>query len=260
MNLKTVSGAVPINVRRRIPRYMEGRGFADAHLHVAESGFSLGYPDIGRAEVLFGCTARPSEWDAMSSCGVRGTVRFYGVHPWYSDEWDGGTASRLTRILEDDPCAHVGEIGLDSKRGELPGQIPAFEGQLDIASDLGRIANIHMVGCEKEVLDAVRAHARGCEAVVLHSFSSESYVRPFAEAGCLFSLNPRILARSDARLMRLVSAIPEDRLLLETDAPYVPRDFSGMGDFAERLAERTGNTGEGLMTRALDNARRIADV
>ena len=239
---------------------MEGRGFADAHLHVAESGFSLRYPDIGRAEVLFGCTARPSEWNAMSSCGVRGTVRFYGVHPWYSGEWSEDAASGLTRILEDDPCAHVGEIGLDSKRGELSGQMPAFERQLEIASDLGRIANIHMVGCEKEVLDAVRAHARGCEAVVLHSFSSESYVRPFAEAGCLFSLNPRILARSDARLVRLVSAIPEDRLLLETDAPYVPRDFSGMADFAERLAERAGDTGEGLMTRALDNARRIADV
>ena len=136
----------------------------------------------------------------------------------------------------------------------------AIERQLEIASDLGRIANIHMVGCEKEVLDAVRAHARGCRAVVLHSFSSESYVRPFAEAGCLFSLNPRILARSDARLVRLVSAIPEDRLLLETDAPYVPRDFSGMADFAVRLAERTGDTGEGLITRTLDNARRIADV
>ena len=238
----------------------ERPGFADAHVHISKDGFSDRYPDVGDAEVLFGCTARPSEWDAMSSCGVRGTVRFYGVHPWYSGEWDEGTASRLIRILEDDPCAHVGEIGLDSKRGELSGQMPAFEGQLDIASDLGRIVNIHMVGCEKEVLDAVRAHARGSGAVILHSFLSESYVRPFAEAGCLFSLNPRILARSDARLVRLVSAIPEDRLLLETDAPYVPRDFSGMADFAERLAERTGNTGEGLMTRTLDNARRIADV
>ena len=239
---------------------MGTHGFADAHLHVTDTGFGDRYPDIGDAEVLFGCTARPSDWDTMTACKVPGTVRFYGVHPWYADEWGPGSAGRLESILEKDPDAHVGEIGLDSKRGDVSTQLPAFEGQLDVASGHGRIANIHMVGCEKEVLDAVRAHARGCEAVVLHSFSSESYVRPFAEAGCLFSLNPRILARSDARLMRLVSAIPEDRLLLETDAPYVPRDFSGMGDFAERLAERTGNTGEGLMTRALDNARRIADV
>ena len=117
-----------------------------------------------------------------------------------------------------------------------------------------------MIGCEKEVLDALRAHAKGCRAIVLHSFSSESYVKPFAEIGCMFSINPRILARSDARLVRLMSSISEDRLLLETDAPYVPKDFSGMRGFAHTLAERTSSDGEGLMRLALDNARRITDV
>ena len=252
--------AVPINVRLLIPSFVIGNVFADAHLHVAEAGFSARYPDIDRAEILFGCTARPSEWSTMASCMVRGTVRFFGVHPWYSDEWNEDTAAILTGILEDDPCAHVGEIGLDSKRGDPADQMRAFEEQLDAASDFGRIVNIHMVGYEKGVLDAVRAHARGCRAVVLHSFSSESYVRPFADAGCFFSLNPRILSRSDARLMRLMSSIPEDRILLETDAPYVPKGFAGMTDFAGSLAERTGCTGEELMTAALDNARRIADV
>lgn len=239
---------------------MGTHGFADAHLHVTDTGFGDRYPDIGDAEVLFGCTARPSDWDTMTACKVPGTVRFYGVHPWYADEWGPGSAGRLESILEKDPDAHVGEIGLDSKRGDVSTQLPAFEGQLDVASGHGRIANIHMVGCEKEVLDALRAHSRGCRAVVLHSFSSESYAKPFADIGCMFSVNPRVLARSDVRLVRLMSSIPEDRLLLETDAPYVPRDFSGMRDFADRLARRVGTTGEELMCLALDNARRIADV
>ena len=85
-------------------------------------------------------------------------------------------------------------------------------------------------------------------------------MKPFAEIGCMFSINPRILARSDARLVRLMSSIPEDRLLLETDAPYVPKDFPGMRGFAHTLAERTSSDGEGLMRLALDNARRITDV
>ena len=237
-----------------------GPAFADAHIHVSEEGFDRGYADIGDAEVLFGCTARPSEWEGMASCGVRGTVRFYGVHPWYADEWGQETAERLESILEGDPGAHVGEIGLDSKRGAVSAQLPAFEGQLDIASGLGRIVNVHMVGCEKDVLDALRAHSGGCRTVVLHSFSAESYAKPFADMGCMFSVNPRVLARSDARLVRLMSSIPEDRLLLETDAPYVPGGFSGMGDFADRLARRVGTTGEELMGLALDNARRTADV
>ncbi len=239
---------------------MNGTVFADAHLHPTEAGFSERYPDIDRAGILFGCTARTSDWDAMAKCVAPNAVRFYGVHPWYSEEWDCGSAERLSRILRDDPEAHVGEIGLDSKHGEVSGQRPAFAEQLDIASEFGRIANVHMVGCEKDVLESLRAHAGGCRAIILHSFSSESYVKPFSEIGCMFSVNPRVLARSDARLMRLMSSIPEDRLLLETDAPYVPKEFAGMRDFTDRLARRIGTTDEELMSLALDNARRIADV
>lgn len=76
----------------------------------------------------------------------------------------------------------------------------------------------------------------------------------------MFSINPRILARSDARISRLLSSIPADRLLLETDAPYVPRDFDGMRGFAERLGKASGMDAGHLMGIALENARRIADV
>lgn len=239
---------------------LETHGFADAHAHVSERGFSDRYPDFDRAVIVFGCTARPSEWDAMAACAVPGTVRFYGVHPWYADEWDEASAGRLESILGEDPRANVGEIGLDGKRGDPSLQRPAFESQLDLASGFGRIANVHMVGCERDVLECVRRHAEGCRAVVLHSFSSESYVKPFAEIGCMFSVNPRILARSESRIARLLRSVPEDRLLLETDAPYLAREFSGMTGFADRLAGILGTTGEELMRLTLDNARRIADV
>lgn len=239
---------------------LETHGFADAHAHVSEKGFSDRYPDFYRAVIVFGCTARPSEWDAMAACAVLGTVRFYGVHPWYADEWDEASAGRLESILEEDPRANVGEIGLDGKRGDPSLQRPAFESQLDLASGFGRIANVHMVGCERDVLECVRRHAEGCRTVVLHSFSSESYVKPFAEVGCMFSVNPRILARSESRIARLLRSVPEDRLLLETDAPYLAREFSGMTGFADRLAGILGTTGEELMRLTLDNARRIADV
>ena len=235
-------------------------GFADAHAHVSERGFSDRYPDFDRAVIVFGCTARPSEWDAMAACAVPGTVRFYGVHPWYADEWDEASAGRLESILEEDPHANVGEIGLDGKRGDPSLQRPAFESQLDLASGFGRIANVHMVGCERDVLESVRRHTEGCRTVVLHSFSSESYVKPFAEVGCMFSVNPRILARSESRIARLLRSVPEDRLLLETDAPYLAREFSGMTGFADRLAGILGTTGEELMRLTLDIARRIADV
>lgn len=234
--------------------------FADAHLHPTAEGFGEDYPDLRGAELVFGCAARRGEWDALKGCGLPGLVRFYGVHPWYVEDWSPDAEDQLHSILERETRAHVGEIGLDAKRGSLPEQVPAFEAQLDIASEYGRIANVHMVGCEKEVLESVRRHGKGCHTVIIHSFSSESYAKPFSELGCMLSLNPRVLARSDARLERLVSSIPEGSLLLETDAPYAPRGFCGMHKFAEELCARTGADPEHMIATALGNARRITDV
>ena len=147
--------SLAINIRHPIRSAMEGMWFADAHLHVTETGLSERYPDIDDAGILFGCTARPSEWDALTFCRIPGTVRFYGVHPWYSDEWNGDMAQRLAFVMESDQNAHVGEIGLDSKRGNLGDQTPAFVEQLDLASRFGRVVNIHMIGCEPR--DAARS-------------------------------------------------------------------------------------------------------
>lgn len=235
---------------------MSGNTFADAHIHVTQDGLRRDYPDLDDAEMLLGCTAKTSEWGVMAACGMRGLVRFYGVHPWYADGWGGDACDRLRSILETDPLSNVGEIGLDSKHGSVADQIGAFTDQLDLCSGLGRTANVHMVGCEREVLECIRKHGGGCRTVILHSFSSESYVKPFTDIGCMFSVNPRILARSETRVSRLLGSIPDDRLLLETDAPYTARGFRGMRAFAETVSAAAGIPADDLLSMTLDNARR----
>ncbi len=236
-----------------------GSGFADAHLHIADLGVRRDYHDLDSAVMLFGCTSQPGDWGRMRDVMDSRVLRFYGLHPWYSDQWSDALLEELACYLSSDPVSGVGEIGLDSKHGGPTAQMPAFEAQMGLAERMGRPVNIHMVGCEKDVLETVRAH-RGIPAVVIHSFSSESYVKPFSDLGCYMSLNPRILARSDGRLRRLVSSIPEELLLLESDAPYSPRGFSGMVAFAESLASRCGTTAERLLGIATDNAGRISYV
>ena len=228
-------------------------GFADAHLHPLEIADSGAYPDLGEAEVLFGCVSSSSQWDAMSSLGDGRVRRFYGVHPWNASEWSADTCTRLEYILEGDGRAGVGEIGLDSKHGTMDRQAEAFDAQLELAERFGRPVNVHCVGCEREVLEHLGRHRR-IPGIVIHSFSNESYAVPFVRLGCLLSVNPRILARSEVRVRRLMDSIPRDRLLLESDAPFTPR-FSGMTDFAERLAEAIGGDAETLLGVALDNAR-----
>lgn len=228
---------------------------SDAHMHPTDCGRGEYYPGSDSAEILMGCTARASEWDAMSSLGDRRVIRSYGVHPWYPEEWGPDAEARLRAVLSEDRAAHVGEIGLDSKRGALKDQVAPFQAQLSMAESEDRIASIHMIGTEKDVLDILRARPHG--RVILHSYGSDSYAKPFAEEGCYFSISPRILSRSEVRVRRLLEALPEDRVLIETDAPNMGRGFEGLGAFAEKLSSVTGIGGIGDMATA--NLRRLLD-
>ena len=226
---------------------------SDAHMHPTDCRAGEYYPGSDTAEILVGCTARASEWNAMSSLEDRRVVRSYGIHPWYPGEWGPDTEARLRDILSEDRAAQVGEIGLDSKRGVLKEQVAAFEAQLSIAESEDRIASIHMIGTEKEVLDILRAKPHG--RAILHSYGSDSYAKPFAEEGCYFSISPRILSRSEIRVRRLLEALPADRVLIETDAPSTGRGFDGLGAFAERLSTIAGIDRIGDMATA--NLRRL---
>lgn len=229
--------------------------FSDSHLHLVEEGHGDRYSDLDSADILMACTARPDEWDVQSGMTDTRIIGSYGVHPWYSDEWNDDIRERLVSILEGNRKAHVGEIGLDYKRGTVKDQMKAFEDQMTIASDMGRIATVHMVGTEKEVLESVKLHGSGCPGIILHSYGSDSYLKPFSGLNCYFSISPRILSRSDVRVKRLMDAIPDERLLLETDSPHAGKVFTGMHDFASRLGDITGRDPEELLSIADSNLK-----
>ena len=221
-------------------------GYADSHIHVADPRFKG--IDSG-AELLFGCSSSPDEWDYLSRMVGGKVIRFYGTHPWYHDKTD---MDGLERMLRDDKGANVGEIGLDSKRSPLDKQMPSFVSQLELAERYGRIANIHMIGCEEIMLKILREHKVTC---ILHSFSGpESYIRPFAECGCYFSISPRIHRKSKEKIIALVSKIPEDRLLIETDSPDNPM---GMFDHIMQLSKVLSIHPSELESITLRNARSL---
>lgn len=167
-------------------------------------------------------------------------------------------SDELRMILSENNDAHVGEIGLDTKHGSLDDQIIPFTEQMNLCSEFGRIASIHMVGtCEKQVLDIIRKN-KGCKGVILHSFRGpESYIKPFAENGCMFSVSPRIMAMSDKRRKGLLSAIPLDRLLLETDYPHAGKGFESLGKFIMGVANTMDYDAESLSSSIHDNFTRM---
>ena len=223
-------------------------GFADAHIHFPE------YPDGSVPSFYVACTADRSDWDTLPEGGAR----CYGIHPWYYDLWNGDVAGELEACLDSEPGAGVGEIGLDSEEGDTGEQMRCFTEQFDIASERGTFVTIHNVGADVPVADAIRKHGKGCSGIILHAFSSDSMpVRELADRGCYFSISPRLMARRRERISQLVSKIPEDRLLIETDAPHLPKRFISMEDFIGTLADIIGMDTEELIRLTGDNLRRV---
>lgn len=226
--------------------------FADTHVHLVEHG--CGYPDIGEAALLFSCVAKPDEWETQRILDDPRAVRFYGIHPWYAEKWNEGTEKELERILSKDPEAHVGEIGLDRLRPSEY-QIDAFRAQVSAASEFGRAVNVHNVGCDGDTAKILRDHGKGCRSIILHSFKNTD-VSSFSGINCYYSINPRLLEKSEKNIKAVLGNIPENRLLLETDAPFTSKKFISMERFIISISEVLGISPEYLTETVLDNARR----
>ena len=231
----------------------------DAHTHPCDEGFGSGYRDLDVLDTMIGCCSRTEDWDGMGSCADPRVVRSYGVHPWYADEWDDSVKKRLVDILSSDKDACVGEIGLDTKRGDIVVQERVFREQLSVASSMGRLVSIHMVGpCEDKVLDAIRGSGYTGPGIVLHSYAGQdSYIRSFCRNGCYISVSPRLVGSSPRKASRIIPLIPMDRLLLETDHPYVGKGFTSMEGHVRAVSDILGMDPDTLSSLVTDNIRRL---
>ncbi len=227
----------------------------DAHMHLAD--FDGGFR-IDDYELFCACVAKHSQWDVQTSFDYDNCVLFYGIHPWYADQWDSTVKNELTTILESNRNAHIGEIGLDSKHGVMELEEKAFAEQLDVASEMDRCVNIHNIGCDGPLVSMLKKHGKGCRSIILHSFRNPD-PHPYSGLDCYFSINPRILSKSEDNVREIVSKLPKDRVLLETDYPHVPKDFVSAEDYINRLSSVLGMSPEELAGTAADNLRRALE-
>ena len=160
---------------------------------------------------------------------------------------------------------YVGEVGLDAGPRfyrSFEKQKEVFEKILNLCADAGdKVLSLHSVRCAKYVLDMVEASLpRERGKVVLHWFTgSASEARRAVEMGCYFSINERMFA--SPKVGAVLKAIPIDRLLTETDGPFVERDGAPVapGDVAkvvDLLAAWNGTTSietQKLLTHNLRN-------
>jgi TatD DNase family protein len=149
-----------------------------------------------------------------------------GVHPHDSGTFDAGALAELRRLARDEGACAIGETGLDYFRDLAPRerQRDAFHAQLALAEELGLPAIIHIRDAQADAL-AILAEFAGRVRGVLHAFSGDPQLAEKATGmGYYFGIGgPLTYPRSEG-LRAALRALPRDRILLETDAPYLPPD------------------------------------
>lgn len=201
---------------------------------------------------------------AGAHAGVSAAV---GRHPNSAGGFDDAAAGEIERIGTAPEVAAIGETGLDFYRDYAPreDQYAAFRAQVGIARRLAKPLVIHMRDSVDETLDLLAAEADGV-TVILHCFSAPpERVADAADHGwyCSFAGN---LTYPKAEGLRAAAAlVPEELLLVETDAPYLapqpvrgkPNSPANVVATAERVAEVRGVTYAELEHAVEANAARV---
>jgi TatD DNase family protein len=155
-----------------------------------------------------------------------------GVHPHNARFWDEGTAGQIRALAGRGGVRALGECGLDYDRDYSPRdkQRECFEAQIRLAAELGLPLFLHVRDAFEDFSALLRTYRDGIPSVVVHCFTGRAReLEAYLELGCFIGLTGWICdERRGTHLIPLVKKIPPDKLLLETDAPYIlPRNLPG---------------------------------
>ena len=254
----------------------------DTHTHYDDPRFDgdreallgeLGNCGIGAA-VNVGASLRSSE----AGGALAGRIPFLwfsaGMHP---DEVGEGealgeeeTLARLGALLKAPKAVAVGEIGLDY-HGDFPGKPPRdlqekwFRLQLRLAARAAKPVILHSREAAADTLRVFREEGAGLSAV-MHCFSYEpETAKRFLDLGCFLGIGGVVTYKNGRKLKEVVRMMPADRILLETDCPYLaPVPHRGernsslfLPEVVAEIAALKGMTREQTEEITWDNARRF---
>ncbi|MBQ9116737.1 MAG: TatD family hydrolase [Clostridia bacterium] len=248
----------------------------DSHAHYDDGRF-----DEDREAVIASLNQNGVGWVINAGCDVETTAAavalaekydfFYataGFHPGNAHKVTDLEVSMnwLRNALSHPKVVALGEIGLDYHYDEpsREKQAEVFEAQLCLAEELGVPVVIHDREAHGDIMDAVLRHpdVRG----VFHSFSgSPEMAKELIKRGWYISFSGVVTFKNAAKLPEVAARVPEDRFLIETDAPYLAphphrgkrNDSTLMAYTAERIAEIRDLTPDEVRRISAENARRL---
>ena len=249
----------------------------DSHCHLDPMRFGDELPDVlarARAAGVTGMTVigtRAADSEAAADLASRepGVVAAAGIHPNDVAEAEPGEWDRIVRLAESGRVAAIGETGLDWYRTTAPPEMQReyFDRHLDLARRLSLPVVIHTRESIRDVLDMLRAAAaRGPLRPVLHAFTGTADEAAEAlDLGCHLGFAGMVTFRSSATLREVAKKVPLERLLVETDSPFLsPEPLRGKRNepanvvhTARCLALARGEPFEAFAAATTANARRV---
>lgn len=196
-----------------------------------------------------------------------------GVHPHNASKYDIAAEKILLDAMAHGKFACVGEIGLDYHYDFSPRdtQLRAFERQLDIACDFGKTAQLHIREAHGDCVEILRKRfaAKRLPKFIMHCYTgSRELATEYVAMGGYISLTGAVTFKNAPKLAEVARATPEDRLLIETDCPYMaPAPLRGRRNEPAfivhtlmKIAELRGVDARALSEKTFDNALEAFDL
>lgn len=249
----------------------------DTHCHLTDERLAPEVEDIIRSMPADGLSALVTVgYDRESSlAGLRLAEEYadvwctLGVHPHDADKLDDATAAEFVALAAHPKVLAIGEIGLDYYYDLSPREVQkdAFRRQIVLADECGLPVCLHVRDAYGDCLDILtECRDRLSHGVLLHCYSgSAEMVREFDRFGAYFAFGGAITFKNARRNLEALSVVPRDRLLLETDCPYMaPVPYRGRTNrpayvslVADKAAEVTGMSREEIERVTTENAKRL---
>lgn len=229
----------------------------DAARERGVQGFLVPGIQLSQAEeILALCHRHDDVWCAL------------GVHPHDASTWQPGDQARLRALLADPKAVAVGECGLDFYYDHSPRgvQEQALREQWELAIELGLPAVVHNRDSNEAMLELVRRPEHAGLQADFHSFAGGlAMAEELVGRGFYFGLSGMITFPKADNVREVLSILPPDRQLVETDTPYLaPIPYRGkpnrpayVVEIAARLAQETGESPEETARRTGENFFRL---
>jgi TatD DNase family protein len=188
--------------------------------------------DAGVARIIVTGSSDDSNVQAAALAEVHPGVLYStaGVHPHHASDYTDKSDTLIRELVQKDVVVAVGECGLDYFRNFSPreAQLDAFRRQLEIARECGLPVFLHQRDAHDDFVEVLDSALPGLSRAVSHCFTGEGEsLHEYIAMGLYVGITGWICdERRGKHLHDIVSVIPDDRLLIETDAPYLlPRSI-----------------------------------